>query len=367
MRPQDIELLVVPGTPALRGDLLLAAVAAPELDSNAYPGGIHRVALDGGAARWTHGDRDSAPSISPDGRWVAFLRAPGQKDKPQLHVMATDGGDARAVTDLPLGAGAPVWAPDSRRIAFVARVPEPGRYGTPAAEGEDPADPGSEPVRRFTRLTYRWDDLGFVNDRPAHLYVVDAIAGEDPVRLTEGTPEVGGPAWTPDGEHVVVSADRDWGTADTVDSDIYAVPAAGGAPVLVARSAGSATLPAVTDDGHVVYYGTTYTGIHEVARNEGLWSVPLTLDGSPAQPRRLTDEESVGCEPGSGRPVVTADGVLVAVRHRGAVELRRVSLDADGALLSELPVLTGEQGRREVVRRRRFPHRRRGVHMGQHG
>src|SRR5690348_18125076 len=40
----------------------------------------------------------------------------------------------------PLGAGAPRWSPDSTRLAYAARVPEQGRYGT---EDED---------RKSTRL-----------------------------------------------------------------------------------------------------------------------------------------------------------------------------------------------------------------------
>ncbi|MER6799792.1 TolB family protein, partial [Amycolatopsis mediterranei] len=118
MRPADIEALVVPGRPALRGNLLLTAVKRPDLRANATHSAVRRVSLDGGEAAWTHGPRDSAPAISPDGRWVAFLRAgegQGADGSPQLHVMPSDGGEARRLTSLHLGAGEPVWAPDSRR------------------------------------------------------------------------------------------------------------------------------------------------------------------------------------------------------------------------------------------------------------
>nr|BFE80942.1 hypothetical protein GCM10020093_035430 [Planobispora longispora] len=85
--------------------------------------------------------------------------------------MPTGGGEPRPITDLPLGAGAPVWAPDSRRIAFVARAPEPGRYGT-----EEGVGAAAEAPRRITGFRYRGDGIGFVMDRPQVLYVVNALA-----------------------------------------------------------------------------------------------------------------------------------------------------------------------------------------------
>src|SRR5438067_2102428 len=172
MRPADLDLLAVPGTPALRGDLLLAGVSNPDSDANAYRGLLWKVGFDGAARRWTHGERDTDPVISPDGRWVAFLRTVGEQDKAQLHVLPADGGDARKLTDLPLGVGVGVWAPDSRRIAFTARVADEGRYGVPDAEDRK-LEPGEEAPRRITRYDYRIDNIGFLGDRRQRLFVVD--------------------------------------------------------------------------------------------------------------------------------------------------------------------------------------------------
>jgi dipeptidyl aminopeptidase/acylaminoacyl peptidase len=327
MRPDDLALLRVPGSVTLRGDLLLADVAHPDLDADSYRGGVVRVPTDGGAPwPWTRGEHDTAPRISPDGRWVVFLR-----DR-QLHVMRSDGGEPLRVTDLPGGAGTPVWAPDSRRVAFVARVPEPGRYGV---AGAPPAE--AEAPRRITDLRYRLDDVGFLSDRVQQVFVVDVVEAETR-QLTDGPIDLDTPAWTPDGSHVLAVGVR--GPLDLHD-DVYAVPAAGGPTVVAVRGEGMITAVAA-GEGQVFLVGSRFSGMAARPCPDGVWAAPLDLS-SPQTPRLLTDPDTVDCEGDTGNLVVTADGVLTLVRNRGAVEVRRVPLDADRAPLGDLPVVFGGQ------------------------
>lgn len=337
MRPDDIELLTTTDSLTMRGELLLVAAAHPDLSSNSYRGGLHRVAVDGsGSTPWSHGHRDAEPAISPDGEWVAFLRQATAEDRPQLYVQPTGGGDARALTDLPLGAQAPVWSPDSTRIAFVARVPDEGRY-------EPGTKPGDESFRRITRLDYRWDDIGFVVDRRPRLFVVD-LAGEL-TELTDGACDVGTPAWTPDSAHLVFPARADWGARETQRTDLYAVPAAGGEPVVVVRAPGDAYCP-VVGDGVVVFLGREFDGDHAVAVNNALWAAPLDLTALPGlvpqAPRRLTDQETVYCEDGIA-PQLRGSSVVFVALNRGASELRQVPLSASAVPLAETTLLAGEK------------------------
>ena len=352
MRPADIEDLVIPGRPALRGNLLLTALKKPDLKTNAAHSALRRVALDGGGeAAWTHGPRDSAPSISPDGRWVAFLRAgegKGADGSPQLHVMPADGGDARQLTALQLGAGEPVWAPDSRRIAFTARLPEAGRYGIEDADGEIP-EPAAEAPRRITRMDYRIDDVGFLRDRMQRLFVVDALAEEGilaPEPLTGDGFDVSFPVWTPDGARVVFTAPPDWGAAESESRDVCAISAEGGEPEVVVRTVGYSERPAFGTDGTLFYFGQSFEE-HREAAMTGLYSATPEFGAGPVKAQRLTDIETVDIETSAGPPAPRGADVLVAVRHRGAVELRAVPVDATDAPLADLPVVYAD---RTVVR-----------------
>src|SRR5689334_13782167 len=73
--------------------------------------------------RLTNGKHDTSPRWSSDGKRIAFVRggAPGPDGKPsppQIAILSLAGGEAWTVTDLPKGAGGPVWSPDGKRLAF---------------------------------------------------------------------------------------------------------------------------------------------------------------------------------------------------------------------------------------------------------
>src|SRR5277367_1624976 len=87
-----------------------------------YETALWIIASSGGSTRQlTSGPRDSSPAWSPDGKTLAFVRAPEKDGKPQpaqVYLLTMEGGEARALTDLPKGAGAPLWSPDARTHAF---------------------------------------------------------------------------------------------------------------------------------------------------------------------------------------------------------------------------------------------------------
>jgi dipeptidyl aminopeptidase/acylaminoacyl peptidase len=329
MRPADLALLRTPGAPTVSPDGRMAVVAVSRLDLEVdeYRGRLWAVPTDGSApARpLTSGARDSAPAFSPDGRWLAFLRAePG--GSPQIWCLPTAGGAARRLTDAPLGAGVPVWGPDSRRIAYTARVPEHGRYGT-----VDGVGPDAEPPRLITTLQYRLDDVGFLIDRRSHVFVLELPAdpdGEDlssPLQLTDGDADDTDVAWSPDGAELAFVSNRHAGADRDLVRDVYVVPTAGGEPRRVSDGRGDCALPAYAADGTLVVTAVPdlgADGLDFVARSP----VPCRVSPAGALEPLLDPAEH---HRGDGTPatVVAEGAVLVGVERRGAVELLRVPLD----------------------------------------
>ena len=81
------------------------------------------VAGDEAPRQLTKGDHDTTPRWSPDGKFLLFLRSTekdGKPEPPQLAMLPMAGGDSFVFSDLPRGAGNPVWAPDGKNIAFAS-------------------------------------------------------------------------------------------------------------------------------------------------------------------------------------------------------------------------------------------------------
>jgi dipeptidyl aminopeptidase/acylaminoacyl peptidase len=222
-----------------------------------------------------------------------------------------------------------VWSPDSRRLAYTARVPEAGRYGT-----TDGVPPAAEPPRLITTLQYRQDDVGFLVDRRSQIFVLelpadfadDTVPGPPPVQVTTGDADCADVTWRPDGAELAFVAARHERADRDLVRDVYAVRPDGGEVRRVTESRSDCALPVYGPDGRSIYAVAVPDlgpdGLDFVARQ----AVPcrVAADGGALQPLLDTELHQVAAETA---PVVTPDGLLVPVEHRGAVQLLRVPLD----------------------------------------
>lgn len=175
----------------------------------------------------TSNGNSSNPSFSPDGQWIAFLADRGNKT--QIHVMRTDGGEARAVTKEEEPISAFEWHPSGNSFIFLKPEKEEKvrkelekRYG--AFETDD---------KEFTR-SHLWQ-IDFLTDQrdPAELPCYESvdslriksgcITWPKPKRLTDGKFTVTVFVTSPDGTKVAYGHQPDPLINSSVNADISMV------------------------------------------------------------------------------------------------------------------------------------------------
>ncbi|MCW3494455.1 alpha/beta hydrolase family protein [Microbacterium sp. SSM24] len=348
MRAHDIEALISVGRPAIAPDASFAvfATSRPDIRANRSVGQLWRVDLpEGTPRRLTRGVADSSPRLSSDGMRLAFLRGDG-KGRPQIFVIPASGGEPVQATDATLGVEGFAWSPDGRSLAYLARVPEPGRYGS--VEGLDAA---AEAPRHITGIRWHSNGLGYLADRPSHLFLVPApetdsepfyepaaavladgeerpkkpVVGAEARRLTDGTASHAGVVFSSDGAEVLTTVDEIEPARRDLRTRVIAVPLDGSAPrEVLSRETGLSVFDLeVAADGAIALLAHEVgdDGIDFIAPGVGLWLVEA------AGPRRLTDDDLINL--GDSHITPLGDEFLVQDTTRGRVRLVRVSRAGD--------------------------------------
>lgn len=192
MRPADFDGLIVVEAPAVSpdGSTIAYVVRTMDVPADSYRSAIWLVPATGSAParRLTDGDRDSAPTWTPDGRGLVYCST--RPDGHELRLLHLADGHSTSLAERNEPFESVTVAPNGSRLAFVSRV-RAGRYERNGA-------------RRVDRLFPRKDGIGWTVDRPAQLFTLDLSGRPEgthrshPVQITSGRADVLSPAWSAD-------------------------------------------------------------------------------------------------------------------------------------------------------------------------
>jgi len=310
-----------------------------------YETALWMVPAQGGAARQlTSGPHDSDAHWSPDGKLVAFQRAVEKDGKPQpaqIYLLSMEGGEARALTDMPKGAGGIVWSPDGRAVAFSSTTQDKDfDQKKDAAEESD--------VRVITRATYRMNGAGYTEPgRPGHIWVVD-VPGEPGApqkarQVTRGEFSEEDCVWSKDGAKIYFISDRvKEPYYEPPHAELYVVGARGGDIAKIAGIDGPMGGLSLSPDGsHMAFVGAINHGEGVAQRSYSQPDLFLTALEPGSTPRNLTAAYDFDIAGGVGgdqapprgggraKPYWSPDGrsIFVTAAEEGRVNLKRVDAE----------------------------------------
>lgn len=218
---------------------------------------------------------------SPDGKRIAYI-ARGEPSGSQIFVRWMDAeGATTQISHLTEAPASLEWSPDGTSIAFTMNVPthDAWRIAMPAPpKGAKWVDA----PKVVSRLNYRSDRIGYVDESYRHLFVIPADGGT-PRQITTGDWNHSAGSFSADGQWLVFSSLR------TPDADgafrrsfIYAANVTTGEIRQLNKQAGTSSTPRFSPDGKLISYMHADSVDHSAWAPTDLWV--MNADGSRAHP-----------------------------------------------------------------------------------
>jgi dipeptidyl aminopeptidase/acylaminoacyl peptidase len=250
------------------------------LDENTKMPHLWIVPVAGGDAKRltpATGPGEDRPRFSPDGKRTIF-ESSRDGGSTQIWVQDFDSasgalnGEAKKVTSISTEASGGTWSPDGQSILFVSSV-YPECTDDACNKQRDEARAKSKvKAMTFDHLMFRhWTH--YDDGKRSHVFIV-SINGGAARDLTPGNFDVppfslGGQdqyAFSPDGKEVAYTCNTDEVQAISTNSDVFLVPAAGGAAKRITTNPGSDGTPVYSPDGKYIAYRSQLRGGYESDR-----------------------------------------------------------------------------------------------------
>ena len=241
------------------GKWVAFVVSRSDVAKNRSVKNIWIVSANGGdPQQLTFAEQGSNDSVrwSPDSRYIYFLSS-RVDNKPQIFRLAIAGGEAKQITNIAIGVDAFILSPDGKTIALTESVfPVCTDIACNEKADKDRAD-NPVKVRVITETPFRrWDT--WVDGRRNHIFVMSAEGGattditpgdvDSPIWTEEGSEEV---AFSPDSKEICFSRFVE-NEALTGNSDLFVMPATGGAAKAITTNKSTDRTPLYSPDGRSI-------------------------------------------------------------------------------------------------------------------
>jgi Tol biopolymer transport system component len=322
--------------------------------TNAPVASLELISTFAGSHRW--------PSLSPDGRMVAFVSDAG--GTPQVWIKNLASGDPIQITFGDAAAVRPRWSAQGDRIVYtrsgggIWSVPplggearqivkdglnadvsadgrrivfeHAGQIFIASADGLGASQLPRLPLRLIEHYGDSWPTFSpdgtsiavFLGEQGRYgAYWIVPADGREPRRVTSDLHEGGAPAWTPDGRSLVVPSARSGSV------NLWRVPIDGGSPEALTAGTGEDLDPVVSPDGRTVLF----------ANVKRTWALVRQDEHGNARKTLLERRTPLGY------PRYSPDGRRIALHGRNSRgEMHLFVMDADGSNFSAVTDGAGE-------------------------
>ena len=245
------------------GETSAFTVTEYDIDKNSSVSDIYLLNNQTGEVRQiTFTGRESAPVWSPDGKKLAFVSR--RHDGPgQVYILELGVGEARKVTDLPVGVFGLQWFPDGKRLAFAANI-------LPDYNGDWDKLAATQRAMRESKVTakatentmYRYWDRWLTDGYYPRLFSLD-LDSKEVVDLMPNTANffglMGGVSYdiSPDGSQIAVSMNATEPPYDTTNFDVFllATDGSGRLTNITEDNPADDSNPVYSPDGRYILYG----------------------------------------------------------------------------------------------------------------